>query len=882
MTTLYWVLEYVKVLFAYMFVMFIWPQVVFRKYLKPKSLQFRFAFCSTVMVVIVNSVVLMLGLVHLLNPWVFRALFYGSFIWSLFCDVKITKRQRKQVKWLLTRTYGVRTFLQDVSHWLEKKVKNRFRDFKWMMHSKWWECFLLAIVVIYGMIYFTYGAFQDYSYGFGDLYPHNQWIYGLSNGEIFVEGVYPEGMHCFVYAMHTLFGIRIYSCLLFTAGIHILVFLVSAYILLREVFRWKYSPMLAMTFFLTVDVLCINEIYSMSRLQWTLPQEFGLYTQFLCAAYLAKYIKGASVAWPNVQVPEEIKWWNRWKKWRIWKWLQRGWWDENIFIFMMSLAASLVIHFYATIMAFFLCVAFIPLVLHKVFSKKRFWSLVTAVMCGVMIAVIPMAGALASGIPFQGSIGWAMSVINGVDTEAIEDAQAQAEDAEEERKKEELQNALSGGAVSQPVVSGSALSSQSQNSVGNVSGSSTTKGSSVLTGDAVTSQGAVTGVAVSPEKGPSLVEKLKYAITHLDEILLDTIDIVYREAYVTLYRVERANHILIFTAAAVAIWLVCRIFAMFLRYICRIKKVDITYFDGYFSIVLSSVLFMMLYCASALGLPALIAGSRLCSVTQLFITAVCIVPVDLLCTGLACFMKEAIMKIVAALGIAGIYAGMVVTGNFHGFLYYELTRHNGAVMTTYTITEQLPKHSFTIVSCVDEIYQVIEYGFHEELVNFINESTEEDYTLPSEYVFLYLEKKPIEYAQSHFFTGPKWLAWEKYADYYNSYVSQCPDITTSEISMEIAEEPYAKMALSARTYSNLEKRTVLESRLYAWVQEFERLYPNELHTYYEDENFVCYYFKQNPLSLFQLAIQDSGYEYLDSIDIVSSGAVTTGGAVNGK
>ena len=39
------------------------------EYLAPKSRTYCFAFCSTVQVVIVNTVVLLLGLVHLLNRW---------------------------------------------------------------------------------------------------------------------------------------------------------------------------------------------------------------------------------------------------------------------------------------------------------------------------------------------------------------------------------------------------------------------------------------------------------------------------------------------------------------------------------------------------------------------------------------------------------------------------------------------------------------------------------------------------------------------------------------------------------------------------------------------------------------------------------------------
>mgnify|MGYP006933124819 FL=1 len=123
------------------------------------------------------------------------------------------------------------------------------------------------------------------------MYRHHSWIYGLLNGTPFYEGIYPEAMHCFIYAMRVLFGVKIYSSQLFLAGIHVAVFLVSAYLLLKELFAWNGTAVLALALFLTVDLLCIDEIFSMSRLQWTLPQEFGLYTQFLCALFLLRCLK---------------------------------------------------------------------------------------------------------------------------------------------------------------------------------------------------------------------------------------------------------------------------------------------------------------------------------------------------------------------------------------------------------------------------------------------------------------------------------------------------------------------------------------------------------------------------------------------------------------
>lgn len=832
MTTLYWALEYGKVFLAYMFIMFVWPSVVFRNYLKGKSKTFYFGFCVTVQPVLVNTVVLSLGLIHLLYPFMVRFIFYGVFLFCVIKKLHISKKQMRKIRYLANGTYGIKTFLTDIGALIKKGIGRCFKSFLYIMRGHWWEYGLLAVIVVYGMIYFTYGAFQDYSYGFGDMYPHNAWIYGLVQGKIFSAGVYPEGMHCFLYALHILFGIRIYSCLLFTAGIHIAVFLLSAFILMREVFRWRYTPMLALTLFLTLDAVCVNVIYSMSRLQWTLPQEFALYTQFLCAAFLVKYLRNAgSVPKGRLHIKElsrrllhrkaigeeaSVEKENGGIK------LTKCYWDENLLVFMLALAASLAIHFYVTIMAFFLCAAFVPAALNKVFSFKRLVPLVAAVCCGFMIAVLPMGGALASGIPFQGSIGWAVNVINGTDGEsgggAAVDNAAAADTANQEAANREAAENFS--ADSQAKAAGETIPEE----------------------------------RVEQPKS-SFGEKLQNIVEGLTALIVEKAKIVYDNAYVTLYKRERADVICGFTAVALLLWLVYRVPATLLKLILRKrKKIAANYFDRYFSITLSSVLFMMLYCASALGLPSLIAGSRLCSVAQMLIVAMMVVPVDMLFTVIGFIINEGIMKAAAALLVAGIYVGTIMTGSFHGYLYFELTRYNAAVMTTCTITKSLPKNSYTIVSTVDELYPMIQYGFHEEVIDFVNKSRDENYTIPTEYIFIYVEKKPIEYAQSHFFTGPEWLALEKYPAYYSSYVSQCPDITVSEISKEKADSYDGEFPNSSKVYSDLETRTIIESKLYEWCREFERLYPGELNVYYEDDDFVCYYFKQNIFRLYQLAI----------------------------
>ena len=176
--------------------------------------------------------------------------------------------------------------------------------------------------------------------------------------------------------------------------------------------------------------------------------------------------------------------------------------------------------------------------------------------------------------------------------------------------------------------------------------------------------------------------------------------------------------------------------------------------------------------------------------------------------------------------------------------------------------------TFTIVSPVDDLYHSIEYGFHEELVQFANDCVEKDYTLPTEYVFIFYEKRPLKYAQFNFFMGPSWIAEDKYCDFYDTDLgSRYPNYIRSTASPEIAVGPFYKFPVSSKSYKDWLTRTVLESRMLKWVDDFNNLYPNELHVYYEDENFICYYFRQNPACLYQLGfeIDDSRLRTEDAI-----------------
>ena len=822
METVFWLTEYGKVFFAYMMLMFVWPSVVFRDYLRSKSRTVRFAFCVTVQVVIVNTVVLCFGLLHILNAWTIRAFFYGIFLWSVLRKVKIDEEKQDAIRRLFGGTQGIRLFLLRIRTALWDGMKRGAKKFGESARAHVLEYPLLAVVVIYGMIYFTYGAFQDYSYGFGDMYLHHSWIYSLTEGQIFPDGIYPEAMHCFLYAMHTLFGVRIYSCLLFVAGIHVSVFLLAAYCLLKEVFHWRYTAIFVITMFLTLDLVCVDEIFSMSRLQWTLPQEFGLYTQFLCALFLVRYLKK----------PMQIVEVERGKKKKIKK--KRRVWNVELFLFMFALAASFEIHTYATVMAFFLCLSFALCVFWKIFRRGYFRGLVAAAVCGVLIAVAPMGLAFATGIPFQGSINWAINIINGTDTKEGRTQQAEGLEAGDSQG------------------SGQGQTEQGESQLPATGGEGNPVTQQPGSGNAV-SQGQQQGQQIVVE--PTFGEKLSGILVRLPEISKEKLQKLYDYGYVTLYRTERAEWIVGLTFLAAALFFVYRIVSLILCLTCKkfgYGRKQAACFDGYPPMILASFLFMLLYAAPFLGLPELVAGSRLCSTEQMLLLAVIAMPVDVLFSLLALIKRHGFLHILSAICVGGIYAACIYLGVFHGYLYYELTRYNSVVMVTDDITKKFPKESFTIVSCTDEIYQIIQYGYHEELLQFLQLVDTYNYTLPTPYIFVYVEKHPIQYAQSNFFTGPDWLAWEKYTDYYNDYFSEGSRINASEISDTKAREPIMLFYTASHTYANLESRTILESKAYRWCQRFLQRYENEMCVYYEDDDFVCYLIEQNPYNLYRL------------------------------
>jgi len=790
--------------------MYIWPSVVFRKYLSTKSRTFKFAFCTVVMIVLINLACIFLGLVHLLYGWVYKLIFFGIFIYSLVKGKKINELTIKKFKNLISGTYGVKSMFSDIFSFIGKKISACRNAFLGFMKGRWFEYIALGLLILFGLIYFSYGAFQDYSFGCGDVYTHTQWIYNLTKGTIFSSGIYPEGMHFFIYSETSLFGVPMYSAIIFTGCITVIFTLLAIYIFFRELFKWKYSPLLAVLLFLILGVDNYNAIYCEARMQWALPQEFGYPAMFLCAAYLIKYLRYSIIKKRSREEKkaESIKVKIPLKKEKINIIIPTCFKDDNLFIFVMSLAASIIIHFYATIMAFFLCLGVAVALIKHIFSRKLL-PLIGGVVMGIIISILPFVICFVSGIRLQGSLYWAMSLF--VTQEESAESQDQEEKPRESGEKDnDSENKI---ALEEPQGHFASLK--------------------------------VSGTKRFAEAGNGIIKK----VFTYGNMLKNT-------GYLSMH--GRTKGLLFFygTLVSLAIGLVGLLVKLFLVKIKGKDNASVISFIPYIILGMIGIVVHLYNCSYVLGIPTIIELYRISFLALIVAIPTLVIPLDFV----ICLLNKYITPIVEKSIITGLAVITItvikLTGNYHGFLMYQTTRYNSAVMVTKQIVETMPKDSFTIISSTDELYQILGHGFHEELITFINESEVVSYSIPTEYIFLFVEKNAIYRNQDHFFTGPGWLAEEKYSKYFTEKSSVGDDLLKQSISEDMANIFFGRFPSSISVYGTLWQRVLLNSKCFVWCQKFNAMYPNELHVYYEDEDFLVYYLRQNPRNLYELATMD--------------------------
>ncbi len=164
---------------------------------------------------------------------------------------------------------------------------------------------------------------------------------------------------------------------------------------------------------------------------------------------------------------------------------------------------------------------------------------------------------------------------------------------------------------------------------------------------------------------------------------------------------------------------------------------------------------------------------------------------------------------------------------------------NEAITCLTNIIREEKDFTWTICSANDETQMGLDHGYHYELITFLKDmelknmepGAEPLIRIPTDSVYIFIEKVPIDYTEHYSKSGQSVSR--------QGAIRDLPSVGGIDM------------------YKG-ENRWILMSRIYYWAQAFKQLYPYDVRTYCETDQFVCYKIKQNPYHLFNFAI-DYGY-----------------------
>lgn len=634
-------------------------------------------------------------------------------------------------------------------------IKENFLDFPFIL--------LLALltVKICGS-----GLLNNWGYGASDVPVHNYWINGLIENNIYVEGIYPMGMHCMLYYLAEMLNIPAYVTLRLFWLVQFVMIAVMLLVFLKGQCKNRFLPyagtlmFVGAKFFVGVSYL---------RFGATLPQEFGMLYILPSAFFIMRFFEAR-----RSELDRGLNLLRCRSTWYLCG-------------FAMSFSLTLTSHFYDTIIAGIICLGIAVGYGYLFWRKEYFYRVITAGILSILAAFLPMAVALLTGKPLQGSMYWAMSILGLKDYTVL-------------------------------VFRIICICVLAVTAVGAV----------------FVFRGIKSGrISLENKKIPkySSFKKLRlqlYSLLPFAFVLW--IGFKYRKSILwgselTAFSVENMNLLLYVTGAAAVIGLI-------IRYLLKQMQGN-----AIISLITAEIIFGLVLVSGSLGWPMLMEPYRIAIYFAYLIPVVAVMALD---GAVNVLFIGRLPKVRQVLGFI-LTAAVIVCG-----VKYDLLREpfgggslemNEAILCTTNILKDNEgrNNTWTIVSANDELRMIEEYGRHTETIEFLEDmeywNRSKEVTIPTEKVYFYIEKKPINYA--------------------NGYAGKIPPVSEEEASDALPKNS----GLAA--YTGV-KRSVTMSRMYYWAQKFKELYPNEFKVYYENDRFVCYYIEQNFYSLYNFAI-DYGF-----------------------
>lgn len=369
------------------------------------------------------------------KPWIFRMAFYqvcgnlyligGGFLlsylrifgrWSLWVLVLLplgikAYLERKRFfdaldRWNETKrdlslgVYGNRRFAKDIRNKLFNCLKKLYRSY---LKGNWAEIIMVLAVLVFVIGFFGEYKFTSSAYGHTDEETHLYWIQSLVKNNVFPVGMYPHGMHFLTAEISLMMDISpVATYLNFSVSSTVLVFL-AFYFFMRTALSSRSAAWIGWAIFTVCDIFHSVTYF---RYQFSFPMEFGLVSFAFMFMGLIYYIREKD---------------------------RGSWW-----LFVLSLTWSFQAHFYVTIFAGIICVAFGIVFLVKMLRERILHKVLAGGILGLIIAVLPFGIGYLKGYEFERSIGWALGIMEGRDmSDEFQTAEDMAEPEEEKEDSKE-------------------------------------------------------------------------------------------------------------------------------------------------------------------------------------------------------------------------------------------------------------------------------------------------------------------------------------------------------------------------------------------------------------------------------------------------------------
>ncbi len=259
----------------------------------------------------------------------------------------------------------------------------------------------------------------------------------------------------------------------------------------------------------------------------------------------------------------------------------------------------------------------------------------------------------------------------------------------------------------------------------------------------------------------------------------------------------------------------------------------------YIALSISWMIFALMAISYDMGWPVFIEVKRMVVFSLYFSMIIFIIPFDAFYHFIQHYLKKAADMVLLVISLSCITM-LISSDHIRGSeLQYWDIQSDGAMKLVLRLMEEKERFTWTVVSPVNDRSAILNYGFHYELLDFVEQleywNDNQAIYIPTPEVYFMIEKYPLSYI----------------LEYLQSPYPVTKRARVSKVQANVQiDERYEQRS---RIYQK--QRLPIMSKAYYWALEYQKYYPLEMSIYYEDEEVVIYRLMQDPYHLNNLSIQ---------------------------